>query len=289
VGNQKIDKLVKICQNIVLEGWNNKVSKIILSERSRGYCIVILYPVVIVMLAMIGEWVFGASHATARGILGEDLRFLPPAYQENDPEIMPFPEEQHFLSVPPGTIEVALKRNVFIKATDKEGSTHSGSGGRIGHGLVLTARHLVFEVFESQIPHTEITVDNVAAIIVAEDLVNDIAILRVPDDGFLPVDVSYHEDQVKVNTAVVIVGNPGGKKNTLKTGTVSRLESPENGSGVFEVRVFADHGLSGATVYTAEGKVIGVILGDPDGNNCFGMVRNTIPVQRLLNTLKSTP
>lgn len=202
----------------------------------------------------------------------------------------PEPAEQRYVKVPQETIDLALKRNVYITAKDKRDIGYCGSGGRIGNGLILTARHVVFEKLETKIPKTEIEVDHVAATILAEDLATDIAVLRIPDDGFTPVVIAYDAELIKLNTPVVFIGNPRGRKNTLQTGIVSRLESPENGSNMFEVLTFdADHGTSGSVIYTLDGRLIGVSqMGDADDTIRLGIVRNLLPVEKLLNTLKGT-
>jgi S1-C subfamily serine protease len=186
------------------------------------------------------------------------------------------------IKVPQETITLALKRNVYITAHDHREIGYSGSGGRIGHGLILTARHVVFEKKDDQVPKLEIEVDHVAAKIVAEDLPNDLAILEIPDDGMEPITLAYDADLLKLGTPVAFVG-------TLQTGYISRLSSPENGSDMFEILTFdADHGISGSVVYTFDGRVIGISQrGDADDTIRLAIVRNLKPLEKLLKTLKN--
>lgn len=217
---------------------------------------------------------------------------VPPEPQATKPKppipVSPNEPAQSYFTVPPETIAMALKRNVYITAHDRRDIGYSGSGARIGHGLILTARHVVFEKKDERVPMTEIEVDHVAATVAAEDLSIDTAILKVPDDGIEAIAVVYDPELLKLNTPVVFIGNPRGRKNTLQTGYISRLESPNNGSDMFEILTFdADHGISGSSVYTLDGRLIGLSQrGDADDTIRLAVLRNLKPVQRLLETLK---
>src|SRR5439155_1260121 len=120
-----------------------------------------------------------------------------------------------FVDVPQNIIDTIMSRNVYIST-----EFGSGSGGRIGNGLVLTARHVVVDKGTDR-SRIRILVDHKPATIVAEDKETDIAVLRLlENDGTAHVDISYDQGLIKLNIPVVIAGNPNLHLNTFQTGVI---------------------------------------------------------------------
>lgn len=135
-------------------------------------------------------------------------------------------------------------------------------------GLILTNRHVVID------PNAEYTVvtsknKKYRAQVLARDDINDIAIIKVKENGFTPLEMgdSY---SVELGQTVLAIGNALGQfQNTVSKGVISGLaryifaaaapdEAMQNLRGLIQTDAAINPGNSGGPLIDLDGKVIGI-------------------------------
>ncbi|OGD38466.1 hypothetical protein A2907_02760 [Candidatus Azambacteria bacterium RIFCSPLOWO2_01_FULL_37_9] len=144
-----------------------------------------------------------------------------------------------------------------------------GSGFFISKdGLILTNRHVVVD------PNAEYTVitsrnQKYRARVLARDEINDIAIIKIKENGFIPLEMgdSY---SLKLGQTVLAIGNALGQfQNTVSKGVISGLaryifaatapdEEMQNLRGLIQTDAAINPGNSGGPLIDLDGKVIGI-------------------------------
>ncbi len=167
-----------------------------------------------------------------------------------------------------------------------------GSGVVIDRdGSVLTAAHVVHtaDIVHVVFPDgTEIPAD-----VIASDLLNDVALIRVRD----PFPASTHiatlgdSDRVRVGRDVFVVGAPRGISHTLTVGHISARRSQAGPvRSVFDTELFQtdaaiNQGNSGGPMFDMKGEVIGIvshIVSTTGGNEGLGFAVTSNVVRRIL-------
>jgi len=153
-----------------------------------------------------------------------------------------------------GALYQQLKNGVFLVETE----TGHGSGFLVDQrGLVLTNSHVVHGSKYLAIQTTGH--DKYAAALVAENVTEDLAVLRVHEATVAdlpplplasdPVD----SPPVAVGDRVLAIGSPLGTETILTSGLVSKIEA-----GAIHSDIRIDHGSSGGPLLDMTGQVIGL-------------------------------
>jgi len=137
---------------------------------------------------------------------------------------------------------------------------------------VVTAAHVLER--DTDLSITDPTGQQKAAQLIGRDPGADLAILRVPDGGLVPLTRPATRDGVKAGHLLVAVGRPGTPEPIASFGTVSSTGGPWRTAqgGVLDSYLRADvallPGLSGGALADVEGRVVGMLSaqlagGDP--------------------------
>ena len=128
-------------------------------------------------------------------------------------------------------------------------------------GILVTALHVVAEVDRSivvQFPGGSPQ----PADVVAVNIKNDLAVLRVAQQGPMPIPLAEMSD-VRVGQEIVLLGYPlcNNPDPSVAKGIVSGLNrtSAVGGINVFQMDIAMTHGESGGPVLTMDGRVIGIV------------------------------
>lgn len=162
------------------------------------------------------------------------------------------------------TTEVTY-RNLFGIAVSQP---VSGTGFFISDdGYVLTNYHVIEYALKYKTPPQVILHDGTKynATVVGGDADNDIAVLRIEQNGLTPVTLG-NSDGILVGDCVYAIGNPLGELEfSMTTGSISamdRLISTQESApaiNMFQIDAAVNQGNSGGPVYDDCGEVIGIV------------------------------
>lgn len=160
-------------------------------------------------------------------------------------------------------------------------------------GFIVTNKHVVID---SEADYTVLMNDGEKheAKVLAQDAVNDIAVLKVNADNLPVVELGDSSD-LKVGQTVIAIGNALGElRNTVSTGVISGLARSvtAGGSGigseqlinVIQTDASINPGNSGGPLLNIAGQVIGVNTAMAQGAQNIGFA---IPVNEIKNTIDS--
>jgi S1-C subfamily serine protease len=160
-----------------------------------------------------------------------------------------------------GVAERLAPSVVSVRVTAENGQG-AGSGFVIApDGFIITNHHVV----EKANAVTAVFTDGreLAARVVGSDPATDLALLRVPEGGLVPVEIGRSEN-LRVGQLVIAIGNPLGFQSTVSTGVVSALgRSLRSQSGrlienIIQTDVALNPGNSGGPLVDSRGRVVGV-------------------------------
>ncbi|MDE0322580.1 MAG: trypsin-like peptidase domain-containing protein, partial [Candidatus Poribacteria bacterium] len=179
-------------------------------------------------------------------------------YPENIPQPS-YISEFTIIQIPQQIAKKALASTVLIVMEDANGQPlSSGSGFFVGRGMIATNLHVVEGVFNGYIK--QVGMDKTYRIkgIVAMNLQQDLAILRVLDIG-APILPLGNSDELQIGEPVYAVGNPKGYlEGTFTEGVVSGVREFQIGSRRIQISAPISKGSSGGPVLNNKGEVIGV-------------------------------
>lgn len=169
-----------------------------------------------------------------------------------------------------------------------------GSGFIVSQdGLIVTNKHVVadneadYSVITSE--NQEFQVENIY-----RDPVNDLAILKVGDGSFQPVEMG-NSDELKVGQTVIAIGTALGEfRSTVTTGVVSGLGrgiqagsglggQVENLDNVIQTDAAINPGNSGGPLLNSAGQVVGVNVATTRGAENIGFA---LPINLVKSALK---
>ena len=102
---------------------------------------------------------------------------------------------------------------------------------------------------------------------VVSDKTNDLALLRVTEDGIKPLSLGSSSD-VKIGETVYVAGNPIGLEGTFSDGIISSKRDMGGQEPYLQMTAPVSQGSSGGPVLNRKGEVIGVAVGSlEDGQN----------------------
>ncbi len=139
--------------------------------------------------------------------------------------------------------------------------THGQGSGVIvsEEGHVVTNHHVIAN--QSQIQVTLHNGKSYPAILIGEDSLLDIAVLRVqaPEEDFTPLKLG-NSSEVEVGQMVFAVGNPFGLGETVTSGIISAKERSlsDNQRDLFQTDAAINPGNSGGPLVNLRGEIIGI-------------------------------
>ena len=160
----------------------------------------------------------------------------------------------------------ALKSTVYLAMQKADGSISQGSGFFIHPNYVATNHHVVEDATTAYVKlvgkETTYTVEGIAA----TDQEHDLALLKVINTN-APTLPLANSDAVEIGETVYAIGNPQGfLEGTVSNGIISGIRTESNKKWL-QMTAPISSGSSGGPVLNTRGEVIGVSVGDIDGQN----------------------
>lgn len=154
-----------------------------------------------------------------------------------------------------------------------------GSGVHIGHGLILTAAHVVKDHADGIKIKTDAGVETTAEVLWAS-AEHDVALLRDADLSAASARLDCRA--TKVGEHVSAVGNPGPLEFVTTWGRVAAIEKARaNWKSTIMIDSTVAPGMSGGPLFDRYGHVIGIVVGvQISGSSPFGI--NIVPISYIV-------
>lgn len=188
-------------------------------------------------------------------------------------------------------LERSVTFNFFTGPQTREASI--GTGFVVGENLIVTNRHVVNDTSASySIVDKEGNRHEVSQIY--RDQLNDLALLRIQDGNFAPLELG-DSDQLQVGQTVIAIGNALGRfENTVTKGVVSGIGrgiTASNQFGQFQQQLdnviqtdaALNPGNSGGPLLNIEAQVIGVNVAVGSGAENIGF---SIPINEVKSLIE---
>lgn len=213
-------------------------------------------------------------------------------------------------NVMPAVVNISVYRNQNITMVDpirgtrgteeREVKVGSGSGFLVSpEGLILTNKHVVSAGGEDVQYRVILSSGNkYYASLVDTDPINDLAVLKIYDNG-LPFVELAEDDSLVVGSTVLAIGNALGKyQNTVTKGIVSGLDrsftaagadgTEEYLSNVIQTDAEINPGNSGGPLVDLDGRVVGVNVAIDRTGNSIGFAIPISDTRRVVESVKET-
>ncbi|HLC39063.1 MAG TPA: trypsin-like peptidase domain-containing protein [Patescibacteria group bacterium] len=170
--------------------------------------------------------------------------------------------------VSPSVVSIAVISNITDIFGRNATQNSQGSGFIItSDGLIMTNKHVASDL---KAQYTVLTPDGSAykAQVMAQDPLNDLAILKINASNLTPVNIGASDD-LQVGQKVIAVGNALGFQNTVTSGIISAKgrtiqasdtagSTQEELSGLLQTDAAINSGNSGGPLTNIDGQVIGI-------------------------------
>lgn len=170
-------------------------------------------------------------------------------------------------------------------------NTVSGSGFAVAeNGYIMTNYHVVEEAVKGGFPVTVTTYagETYAGEVIAEDSVNDFAMLKIESENLVPASLG-DSSEIRVGEDIYAVGNPFGVLEfTMTSGRISALDriiatdENANAAGMFQIDAAIYAGNSGGPVYDKDGNVIGIVTANFNNSGMEG-IGFAIPINSAID------
>ena len=165
-----------------------------------------------------------------------------------------------------GVVERLTPSVVSIRVTAENGRGGVGQGAGSGFviapdGFVVTNHHVVEKASSVTVVFTDGR--ELSARVVGVDPATDLALLRVPEGGLVPVEIGRSEN-LRAGQLVIAIGNPLGFQSSVSSGVVSALGRNLRGQSgrlienIIQTDVALNPGNSGGPLVDSRGRVVGV-------------------------------
>ncbi|HKW14933.1 MAG TPA: trypsin-like peptidase domain-containing protein [Candidatus Krumholzibacteria bacterium] len=165
-----------------------------------------------------------------------------------------------------GVVERLTPSVVSVRVTAENGRGGVGQGAGSGFviapdGFVVTNHHVVEKASAVTVVFTDGR--ELSARVVGMDPATDLALLRVPEGGLVPVEIGRSE-HLRAGQLVIAIGNPLGFQSSVSTGVVSALGRNLRGQSgrlienIIQTDVALNPGNSGGPLVDSRGRVVGV-------------------------------
>ena len=176
------------------------------------------------------------------------------------------PQHNTSKKTPQEIAQNALKATVYFGIQKPDGTISEGSGFFIRSNYIATNYHVIEGATAAYVKlvgkQTTYRVENIAA----TDAKHDLIILKVSNTNPVVLPLA-NSDTVEIGETVYAVGNPKGfLEGTVSDGIISGIRG-EGDNKWIQMTAPISPGSSGGPVMNAHGEVIGVSVGDIDGQN----------------------
>ena len=144
-----------------------------------------------------------------------------------------------------------MDSTVYIQTNKKQGSGIILSSD----GLIVTNYHVIEGCSTAQFVFNDGSIYQGETTIVALDPAQDIAILKIEKQDLFPAIIGTNLN-IANGTPVVSIGSPSGKRNTMTTGVISRIDEDS-----ISATTPVEQGSSGGGLFTTNGRLIGITFG----------------------------
>ena len=160
----------------------------------------------------------------------------------------------------------ALNSTVYLAIQKVGGRVSEGSGFFVHSGYVATNHHVAEGATRAYIKLVGQDTTYIAESIAAIDEEHDLALLKVTGIS-TPVLPLANSDTVQIGETVYVIGNPQGfLEGTVSDGIISSIREEGNKKWL-QMTAPISPGSSGGPVLNTRGEVIGISVGDIDGQN----------------------
>ena len=160
----------------------------------------------------------------------------------------------------------ALNSTVYLAMQKADGRVSQGSGFFVRPGYVATNHHVAEGATGAYVKLVGKDTIYIVESIAATDEEHDLALLKVTGIS-TPVLPLANSDAVQIGETVYVIGNPQGfLEGTVSDGIISSIREG-NSKKWLQMTAPISPGSSGGPVLNTRGEVIGVSVGDIDGQN----------------------
>jgi S1-C subfamily serine protease len=157
-------------------------------------------------------------------------------------------------------------------------------------GYVLTCHHLIRDYPVIYVTLFGANRKTYEAEMVAVDIENDLAVLKINPDSPIPVAMLANSDMVKTTDTVLAIGSPFGFEHTVTAGIVSDNKRSIVIGGIvyrdfFQTDTSINRGSAGGALINTEGEVIGVNTAIASESSSFSGISFAIPINKARSLL----
>ena len=193
------------------------------------------------------------------------------------------------IDIEPSKDDATIQNNLIFEETNRE---NLGSGFIVdNNGHIATNAHVIEKADKISVITSSGDVYN--AKLVGQDLISDIALIKIDAKEPLASVVFGNSDDVKVGDWVLAIGNPFGLGSSVSAGIISaksRKISDNTHNEYFQTDAAINQGNSGGPMFNINGEVIGInsaIFSDTGYGSGVGFALVSNEAKRIVTELKN--